>query len=218
MTEILLGVKPFLQPSPGRNPGGDCFACSLKAATDYLYPENPIDFNLAWESFEETSVGGNRVLSNCWPTMAWRAPYALHEHGYKFDLHRDLLMPQPDLDHHSYSWGFQVNEQEWSLRLHAWLSAGWVAIAEQSFPPLPAVTPDGRKNHTDHFVVLDGQRSFWQESSLLPGASSLEHETHVVCSAKGAYWIDTKDLLNLHGVNALVLLRRSNYPRRPFSG
>lgn len=215
MNGVLLNIQPFLQPSPGRNPGGDCFACSLKAAVDYLYPDNPIDFNTAWEAFQVKSISGTDVLANSWPTMAWGAPYALHSKGYKVDVHRDVVMPTPDLDHYSYSWGFRTDDQEWSKRLEAWLSAGWVAITNQSFQPTPAVTPDGLQNHTDHFVVLDGQRSYWQESKDGMSAS-LEHETHVVCSGKGAYWIKTKDLLHMHGVNALVLIRRSEYPRRSY--
>lgn len=213
MSEILLGVKHFPQPSPSRNPGGDCFACSLKAAVDFLYPEKPVDFNQVWEAFETTTVSGNKALSNSWPMMSWAAPHNLE--GYRLDVHRDIIMPMPDLDHWSYSWGFRVNEQEWAKRLEAWLSAGWVAIAEQSYQPAPSGPPN-KQNWTDHFVVLDGQRSFWQESKDGMSAS-LQHETHVVCSGKGSYWIDTSDLLHLHGVNALVLLRRSNYPRRPYT-
>lgn len=217
--EILLGVKQFQQPLPKRNPGGDCFACSLKAAVDYLYPDKPLDFNTSWEAFLVPSYSGGKdgasekkVLSNCWRTMAWTAPHALDD--YNIEVHRDIVMPLPDLDNWSYSWGFRVHEQEWAKRLEAWLSAGWVAIAECSLDPTPAVTEKGRINHTDHFVVLDGQRSFWQESSVVSGASSLEHETHVVCSARGSKWFKTWDLINLHGVNALVLLRKRDYPRR----
>lgn len=213
MSEILLGVQRFEQPIPKRNPGGDCFACSLKAAVDFLYPDKPIDFNLAWEAFEVKTISGATTLSNCWRTMAWTAPHALHDHGYNLEVHRDIISPKTDLDHWSHSWGFRVDEQQWAKRLEAWLSAGWVAIAECAIDPLPAVTPTGYKNHTDHFIVLDGQRSFWQEHGN--GCASLTHETHVICSARGSYWLDTSELLNMHGVNALVLLRHSSYERRP---
>ena len=213
MTQILLGVKPFLQPSPSRNPGGDCFACSLKAVVDHLYPDRPVSFDHAWEAFQVTSHDGSPVLANSWATMSWSAPHNLSEHGYSFEVHRDIVYPTIDLEHYSHSYGFPVDDQEWSKRVEAWFSAGWVAIVEQSYKLQPPTTPDGKKNWTDHFVVLDGQRSFWQKSK--DGTSSrLEHETHVVCSAKGEYWIKTSTLLHMHGVNAVVLLRR--YPDRPY--
>lgn len=207
MREILQGVVPYPQPSPRRNPGGDCFACTLTAAVRHIYPENPIDFNVAWEAFLVKSIGGSDVLSNIWPTMAHAAPYALWEHGYRLDVHKDIVMRETNLDRYSHAWYRAQPEQDFSKRLEAWLSAGWVAIAEMNYAGEGPYTPDGKINHTDHFVILDGQRGFWKKSETNPGCASWENETHVVCSAKGAYWIDTGQLMLRHGVAGLILLR-----------
>lgn len=102
----------------------------------------------------------------------------------------------------------------WAYRLEGWLSAGWLAIAQMNYAGAGPVNANGTHNSPDHFVCLDGQRHFWQESAVVKGAASFEHETHVVCSAKGVYWIDTADLVKKHGVGAIMLIRRRETARR----
>lgn len=207
MNGILLGVKPFPQPSPAKNPGGDCFACALKAAVDHLFPEKPADFDIVWNAFMRETSSGDQQLSNTWPTMR-SAPYQLHRHGYSLEVHADLVMPSFNVEVWSHSWWQMEPENEWAYRLEAWLAAGWVALAEMNFAGAGLFSPDGTMNTIDHFIVLDGQRHYWQRHATLQGAASLEHETHVVCSARGAYWIRTRDLLRKHGVAGLRLIRR----------
>lgn len=210
---IIRNIAPFRQPSPAKNPGGDCFACSLKAVVDALYPERPVPFEVAWEAFKVETAGGGKALSNFWGTME-RAARTLADHGYRFSIRRDVAFAEIDLDNWSYAWGLKIDEGLWADRLEAWLAAGWLALAEINFAGTGPVNADGTQNHTDHFVCLDGQRAFWKESSVVKGAASLEHETHVVCSAKGAYWIDTADLLRKHGAGAIMLMRRDVTDRR----
>ena len=215
MSEIIRNVAPFPQPSPAKNPGGDCFACTLKAVVDALYPERPIPFDAAWEAFKVEAYGGGKVLSNCWPTME-SAVYALRGEGYDLAVRRDFALAEVDLEHWSYAWGVRVDENAWAYRLEAWLAAGWLASVEMNYAGVgPVDVARCRFNGTDHFACVDGQRHFWKESATVKGASSLEHETHVVCSARGAYWIDTGDLLWKHGVGAIYLVRRDVTARRP---
>lgn len=213
MTEILRNVAVFPQPSPPKNPGGDCFACSLKAAVDALYPDRPIPFNVVWEAFKVDAYGGGKVLSNTWTTME-RAAQALVEHDYRLAVRHDIALATINLEYWSHSWGLPHEEGLWAYRLEAWLAAGWLALAEMNFAGAGPVTADGSRNGTDHFVCLDGQRHFWRAHATVQGASSLEHETHVVCSARGAYWIDTADLLRKHGVGAIILIRPQESNRR----
>lgn len=206
MIEVLLNVQPFMQPTPKRNPGGDCFACALTAAVRYLYPDNPVDFNRAWDGFIVESSDGTPMLSNTWSTM-WCAACSLHP-DYPMEVRHDLVMPTWEIERHGNCWWRPRIMPEWAYRLEAWLSAGWVALTEVSLEPHGPLLPDGRENMNDHFVVLDGQRHFWKDIAHFPGAKSLAHETHVVCSAKGAYWIDTDQLLHKHGAAGLYLLRK----------
>ena len=212
MTEIIRNIAPFPQPVPNKNPGGDCFACSLKAVIDGLFPERPIPFDAAWESFKVEAYGGGTVLSNTWPTMR-RAIASIRDRGYDLQTRHDIALVAVDIETWSYTWGLSINEEEWSYRLEAWLSAGWLALAEVNFAGTGPITPNGYRSSADHFVCLDGQRHFWKPN-LEFGGASLDHETHVVCSARGAYWINTADLLRKHGAAGLILVRKDETERR----
>lgn len=203
MIERVAGVQPFYQPAPARNPGGDCFACALTAAVRHLVPERPVEFDTVWECFLiEPYGGGPKVLSNSWPTMR-TAIYALGQHGYELETTKDLVS-EVRPDSWSHAWGLEIPEMAWAYRLEAWLAAGWVALAEVNFQGSGPWTGE-YQNTIDHFVVLDGVRHYWKKHD---SGVSLEHDVHVVCSARGAYWIDAGDLLRKHGTAGLTLVRR----------
>lgn len=208
MREVLRGIEPFPQPQPKRNPGGDCFACAMTAIVRAEYPERPIPFDQVWETWRVETVGGDMALSNGWPTC-WTAGHRLGD-GYKMECRYDLVRPETDISTWSHAWGHMTAPQEeWSHRLEAWLAAGWLAMAEVNFAGSGPYAADLRANATDHFVVLDGIRHYWKPHTAVSGAWSLEHEAHVVCSARGRYWIDVRDLLLKHGANGLFLMRRA---------
>lgn len=209
MVEVLLNVTPFPNPSPGRNPGGDCFACSLTAAMRYLFPERLISFDDAYGCFLEKHDDGKEYLRNTWWGMR-QAMYQTKDLGYDIEVFKDLVTPTFDRESHSHAWWKFQPDGEWSYRLEAWLSAGWVALAEMDSEGKGPFTSEGYHNHINHFVVLDGIRHYWKPSENVKGASSLDHDVHVVCSRKGAYWIPVHDLLHKHGTAGLWLLRRDN--------
>lgn len=204
---MIANVEPFRQPKPAKNPGGDCFACTITAAIRHFFPDRPIDFADAWDAFLEKTADKDAVLSNTWWTMRTKVFWKLREQGYPLEYRVDFVYPTFDLEHFSACWWRPIPVEAWAYRLEAWLSAGWVALVEMNFDGRGPTNPDGSANLNDHFVILDGQRHFWKPHSGVKGAHSLAHETHVVCSAKGGYWIETKDLLERHGVAAIILMR-----------
>src|SRR6185312_15435470 len=178
MSEILLGVRRFPQPIPHKNAGGDCFACALTAAVNFLFPEKPVAFDDVWNCFLVQASDGKPLLSNCWPTM-YRAICELRSRGYAIEHRRDIVLPVFDVDTWSHSWWHAEPTHEWACRLEAWLSAGWVALAEMNLDGKGLFNADGTMNAIDHFAVLDGQRHYWKKHPTVEGAASLSHETHV---------------------------------------
>lgn len=204
MSEVLRSVAPFMQPKPPKNPGGDCFACAVTAVVRHLFPDRPISFEAAWDLFKEKNSSGTETLSHTWGSFQ-RVIWKLRADGYPVEMRQDIVVPRIDLQHWSHPWWFSVPDDEWAYRLEAWLAAGWLAFAEMEFDGKGPYTREGFINVIDHFIVLDGQRHFWKPMGH--GGSGLEHETHVVCSARGAYWMRTRDLLLKHGVAGLTLVR-----------
>jgi hypothetical protein len=217
---VLHGVKPFPNPEPKRNPGGDCFACALKAVVDYFYPEKPIDFDTAWECFqrEQTNQDGSKSthLTNHWGRWGFESAVSnLYHKGYSFETEPFLLHPKINIEQYSHAWGWFPFDQDWSQHAEAWLSNGWVMLVEMSLDPVGPFDEKGYHNHPDHFAIIDGQKRGWYKrahsgSGTTFYSGGLVHESHLVCSARGGCerWIETKDLLHKHGVNGALLIRK----------
>ena len=106
--EIKLGVKPFPQPLPTRNPGGDCFCCAFTAGVNYFYPEKPISFDEMYECFMCKDTKGNPALANGW--IQYKKTFEmLNEKGYNFANKPNIVLPDFSMvDTWSYSW-YQFN-------------------------------------------------------------------------------------------------------------
>lgn len=205
MKEVLLGVKQFPQPSPKKNPGGDCFACALKAVVDHFYPDDPIPFDDAWNAWMRESMGGGKVLSNVWPTLH-SAIYSLPDR-YRLEREYDLPIGSVNIERYSHAWGLGISSTDWAHRMEAWLSAGWVAMIEMELEGHGPMRGE-YVNHTDHFAVVDGIRHYWKPHDHVQGAATLMHDAHVVCSARGSSWKEVGNLIWKHGVAGLFLVRR----------
>jgi hypothetical protein len=206
MREFLLGIQPFPQPSPHKNPGGDCFACALTAALRHLFPERPLEFEVAWNYFmAEVYKSDQKQLNNTWPGMR-RAMYQANSDGYRMSITSDIVRPNFDAEKWSHAWFQFVPVPEYTRRLEAYLRAGWVAVAEINYAGVGPSTPDGKLNGTDHFVLLDGVK--WEWVPFESGGGFHREYVHVVCSAKGPYWIQTHDFLVKHGAAGWWLVRR----------
>ncbi len=125
--------------------------------------------------------------------------------GYDIDIYDDLVLPRYDAEYHSH--GFYVTNMntEYTRRLEGWLRSGWTVFAEIDLYGSGAYVDD-RVNSPAHIVLLDGTREGFDRVSDV--ASRMEHYIHVVCSAKGSYWIKTQDLLRKHGAAGWKLIRK----------
>lgn len=226
MLSFCHGIAVFPQPSPARNPGGDCFACSVTATLRHIYGAEAPTFDQVWESFQRTvqfvrngEVAQQTQLENTWDGYRG-AFYNLIEYVGRFDIQTDFAargVPQFGHDSgESMAWWPMVDESQWARRLDAWLRGGWYAFASIRLDPNPTgewlMTDDGpRRVSTDHFVVLDGVRSGWRRRVCPDGmkCGTLVHQVHVVCSARDgrAYWIDVDTFLREHGAGAWWLIR-----------
>ena len=202
MSERLAGVKPVLQPHPVRNPGGDCFACATQALLAHLFPEREITFDQAYRYWQQESG----VPCNHW--TGTREAFYNAKRDFNIEIRLDYTPAYADPEHFSGAWGGWIPRGSWNERLEGWIAAGWLAVAEIVLAGGGPLDSQGRHNAQDHFVVLDGARQHWRQ--LDGGRAMKDHQTHVVCSARGAYWIDTHDLLMKHGAGALWLIRRED--------
>jgi hypothetical protein len=222
--EFLHGVTPYPQPSPARNPGGDCFACAITATLRHIHGESAPTFDQVWEAFlveQEYNGEKRKHLRNTWHGYR-HALYELTELVGRMEVQTDFAArgtPQFGyLEGESMAWWPAVDESQWAKRLDAWLRAGWYAFASIRLDPNPTgewlITPEGpRRVSTDHFVVLDGVRCGWRKHPTVAGSASLVYQVHVVCSARGGreYWIDVDTFLREHGAGAWWLIRPGDY-------
>lgn len=208
MREVLLGVEPFPQPHPVRNPGGDCFACSLLALLRHLFPERPPSFDQVFGYFKAKTTTGSECLSNTWYGYR-QALWNAFSDGYRMEITADIVVPSFDPDQWSHAWWDFVPSGEWSKRLEGYLRGGWVGVAEIRQAGGGPRDSEGRRHTPDHFVLLDGIRSAWESTPGTAGRA-LNHYVHVVCSAKGAYWIPVMRLLMDHGAAGWRLARRED--------
>lgn len=203
MIEVCLNVKPFMQPHPCKNEGGDCFACALTAILQHLFPERPPKFETVWNYFMQCYyMSKDKGLDNSWYGLNKAISNASSD-GYKVD-HMFDLVEDVDKNEAMYSHAFYLRRPSnyyYSRRLEGWLRCGWLALADIRFEGDGAFDSKGQFNDCDHIVVLDGVREVWEDGGL-------ENYIHVVCSVKGAYWINTRELLKKHGVGAWWLVRR----------
>lgn len=198
-----VGVERVPQPQPHRQPGGDCFACALRAVLGHLVPERETTFEDTDRWFTETTTSGSEVISSTWFGMD-KALWRVRTDGWPIEWeHEQAMHPQLDIRRFGHAWVFQDDPRGYGRRLQAWLAAGWVPLTTILFDGGGPFTADMKANTPDHFVVLDGVRQrgddhFWNNP-----------EIHVVCSAKGSYWIDAQSWCRRYGGLSWLLVRRT---------
>lgn len=199
-----------MQPLPEKNEGGDCFACAVTAAVRHLFPERPLEFDAAWSYFMAQTVSGEPFLDNAWPGIR-RALVQVYRNGYLIETATDLVTPDWEPRTWDHAWWRTVPSlptEEYCRRLEAYLCAGWIAFATVDLYGLGPTLESGNPNTINHFILLDGVK--YERETVDSGTGRVVRWVHVVCSAKGAYWLTADDLLFKHGAAAWVLVRRDD--------
>lgn len=215
-------VQRFPNPLPHRNPGGDCFACAAYAIVRHFYGDAAPSFSDVWEAFLHPNQRGR--TDQTYPSCANYPGYkdALERirtaDGRGLEVRNHLTRPEYNVDQWEASFYWRIPYQEWWHDLHAYLSAGWVAIAHVNQAGIGPVTPCGRGDgslcytQTDHILVIDGARRFhyeeFENGEFKLG--SLEYEVHVVDSANSKNttgWHPVHDWLIRHGASGLHMVR-----------
>ncbi len=241
---VLLNVERVPQPDPCRSEGGDCFACSLIAALQHLFPDQePPTFedtdrwfqgqwaeptgsmkdalrSIASGESEDPAATARGVVdkldeyarkpptSNTWNGMD-KALWNARSDGWSVDIAYDMVVPQFDPRQWGYGWPIVWGGDAYVQRLEAWLAAGWVALTVCDMDARGPIVDAYMLNSTNHFLVLDGARTYWKEQEH--GASRAA-EVHVVDSSRRNItgWIEINKWERAYGGTPWMLVRRTD--------
>jgi hypothetical protein len=204
--EYIQNIEPFMQPHPKRNLGGDCFACALTAGLRFLNPDKVVDFNKVWEYFLFEHSEGKKTLNNTWSGMQSAIIEASRDQ-FRVQGRTYIIRPEFNLNINSNNWWRFFPTPEYSMILEGLLRSGWVVFTNINFAGDGPINHEGKLNHNDHFVIVDGVKTAWEKNPSIEWARTLKYYVHVVCSAKGAYWINLDDWLIKHGAAGWILMR-----------
>lgn len=209
MIEVCHGIQPVPQPSPSRTGIGDCFCCALTAAVNHLWPELDVGFDEMFALHERNYANSEKTYTDMVWGSAQRTMYKLRDaRDVEFDAFFDLVVPSFERpETWTYAWWMFEPTTEWARRLEGFLRAGYVAFAEVLFAGGGPLNADLKRYSPDHAVLIDGVRLGWEAGEH---GSHFTEYAHVVCSVKGGYWINVRDLMRHHGTAGLWLLRRGD--------
>jgi hypothetical protein len=203
--ELCLNIIPVLQSKPHINENGDCFACALSAILNHLFPENAPCLQQVFDYWKHPSIGGTLVLNNTWCGLLGTLKLVNEEFPIEFKY--DFIIPDSPERFPYCFWSFRPYH-EWTNRLEQFLKEGWVALTVINQDGLGPLDKNGDLVVDNHYIVLDGVRRTWVQHPTVASAHIQTNEIHVVCSAKGCYWIDCRDLLSKYGAAAICVVRR----------
>lgn len=176
-------VIPVPQPSPGVNPGGDCFVDAVEWwRTQKVYGS---DHQLA---IGNTMSYARRSLVNLPDPM-------------RLEVITDPWQQWISDEHQPHGPVYGI--QNYGERIEAYLSAGWVAftdiVTHPGAPNFLKPKPGGGYWNTspDHNLLIDGVRTVVVGDQ--EGCGVHTNELHIVCSVRGAYWIDQDTWLREFG-------------------
>lgn len=147
-------------------------------------------------------------VSNNWRGMD-KALWAARSNGWEVEVAYDMVIPQFDPREWGYGWPMIWAGDTYAQRLEAWLAAGWIALTVCDLDGRGPII-DGKLNSTNHFLVLDGARTYWK--SREDGGASQVSEVHVVDSSTRDItgWLNARDWERMYGGTPWMLVRRDN--------
>jgi len=208
--EFCLNIEPHLQPYPKKNPGGDCFACATTAAINYLFPENKVTFDEVFEAFKDKQ--GH--LCNSWDFYHF-AFYALcnHQNDRTVDIYTDCVLPNFYTSRFNPNFYHFEPAREYTDRIEGLLRSGWVILTSISMSGTGPYDEKLMFKGTDHIVIVDGIKKVWvnqydENNNFI--CASQEEFIHVVCSAKGKFWVKGRDWFRKYGAAAWWQIRKDD--------
>lgn len=213
-TTVFNNVKRYPQPSPGKNPGGDCFACALTAAVSWMYPENHPTFDEVWDCFKGEYHDGTIELMNAWHNYQ-NAFENINKLGYPMEYVADMYLPAFKPSQRNYSFYHEYSTAIVSISkvfklVSDYITKGYIlytAIDIEGKGPVHS----GRPNSSDHIVLIDGVRHWtrWREDFDFK-AGDIIQEVHVVCSAneENSNWRSIDDMIHKFGFASFWAIRK----------
>jgi len=222
--EFCHNVKPVRQPNPRVNPGGDCFACSVLAMMQYLFPEQELTMEYIHKVFTVKAHGGSDIFCNSWngyDGVFHRLAYGDDELGLdkRFEIEKRRFLPPvnyENFDHHNFAWGGSVgNYSDYFWMVDAFVRADYILLVEVDYLGRgPMIEQDGKlvKNNTNHVILIDGTRRYWP-NSIDERCHTQQIEFHIVDSnirhKTNEYWLSAKSLVEDYGASGMWMVRKS---------
>lgn len=193
--EVLLPLRAVPQPEPFVVKGGDCCACVLAgvvgSSVEHVYDEfcNGQREALCRNDFEaalHTAQAKGYIDRMIVDVPIW--------------LQRRSYLPFGNAGH--------LSSREWFAYVRMAIDAGYYGIASVDFARKgvgSTVPPE-----TDHVVLICGARTLNTPLEHVPGASRLDEEILVSCSARSSpeeEWVRTEDFLAQRGGYNVMLVR-----------
>jgi hypothetical protein len=190
--KVVIDVKPLPQSSGKVMDGGDCGYCciggmfgtgSILAAYELVEDKMPEDGG--WKNRESIT--------------SYRIKLFLEAMGHEYEEYN------PDFDH--YKTGLMTNQwnnHNWYHEFKNLIDAGKFLFASVRYDPAPPPPPRQYGEH-DHVVLINGYREWYKPHPTVKGASSLQYEIRISCSASGDRWMDYQEFLYLHGCAACIV-------------
>lgn len=177
-----------MQPEHHLSPNGrgDCYVCSAHAILKHFGREYTLEQLYAhW-----CKLGASNGATYTQTCRFWRSVRG-------FDAVTD---PPVDLDELIMPNGmgrsfFSVTAM--AKRVRVYLEAGYLVHSQCLSTPRREIGWDHPTSN--HLVVIDGYREEFDLVEKMPGAQVLRSELHVVCSARGPYWIPVGEWVREQG-------------------
>jgi len=197
---LCLPLRVVKQPSPAVYSGGDCGACVIAGlvgcAIEEAYGFQDPDMRAKGAKDRPTPFGWRDMAH----TLKWRT------RGIA-EVIADIPMWPHNIHEANQAFGYPSWQQnlQWLAYVRMALRAGFYGVCSVSHDGA------GPLNDHDHWVMVCGARESVHPIESMPGASRVDQELLISCSASApdGKWIDHLVFLKEHGGYNIILVRPS---------